>query len=591
VRQPVSIPREFKELLLAKINLVDLVQKHIPSLKPKSNNNYFACCPFHDEKSASFSVSQIKQFYYCFGCGAHGNAIDFLMQYERLGFREAIQSLADMVNMTLPQDTHASEKKDKPLPDLYDLMEKIKLYYYAQLRKAPAAIQYLKNRGITSKIAQQFCLGFALPGWDNLLQHLGHPETERKKLIEAGMLIKKQESGFYDRFRDRIIFPIEDYRGRTIGFGGRILHQGEPKYLNSPETPLFQKGRELYGLYQALKANRKLEQILIVEGYMDVIALFQYDITYAAATLGTATTAHHLQILMRYTANIIFCFDGDLAGKNAAWRALQVALPCLQDQLQIRFLFLPDGEDPDTLIRKEGKAAFEKRLQTAVSLSDFFFQHMIEQNKGTASLESRSRLIAMCLPYIKNIPPGIFQHLLLDELSKRARVDKNEILIQLEQKLSKPPISQFSQTIPEPILSKSPPCLETAMTLLVQYPPLAKKITSPLPESQLPGYALFTQLIEIIKQNEILSTGILLESWRGKKEEKYLVHLAKTEQTLPEQGIENEFIGSIKQIILLTYEEVIHLLMKKAALGCITPDEKRELSTWINKKKALITPA
>lgn len=300
------IPREFIQLLLSRVDIVDLIDGRVP-LRKKSANNYFACCPFHTEKSASFSVSQPKQFYYCFGCGAHGNAIDFLMNYDRLTFPEAVESLAKVVGIEVPREHAVAPKSAVVNTDNYALLHTIAKHYQNQLREADNAIDYLKQRGISGVMAKEFGIGYAPPGWENVLQTFGTTPALKQHLFETGMLIKKEEGGYYDRFRERIMFPIFNRRGQVIGFGGRVLDKGEPKYLNSPETPLFQKGHELYGLYQALQAQRNLPRILIVEGYMDVIALFQHGITYAVATLGTATTVHHLQRLLRYTSDIIFC--------------------------------------------------------------------------------------------------------------------------------------------------------------------------------------------------------------------------------------------------------------------------------------------
>jgi DNA primase len=351
-----QIPRDFIDQLLNRVDIVDFIDSRI-TLRKKSGNNFFACCPFHNEKNPSFSVSQPKQFYYCFGCGAHGNAIDFLMQYDRLNFPEAIEALAKQVGMEVPKQSISPQQAEKAAAQqsLYELLAQVAKFYQSQLRTHNRAIEYLKQRGVSGEIAKSFAIGVAPQGWDNLLQKIG--QHAKQALLEVGMLIKKEEGGCYDRFRDRIMFPIHDRRGRIIGFGGRIIDQGEPKYLNSPETPLFQKGHELYGLYQALQANRQLERIIVVEGYMDVIALFQHDITYAVATLGTATSSSHIERLLRHTAEIIFCFDGDQAGRSAAWRALQVTLPLMRDGIQVRFLFLPEGEDPDSLVRTNLKNA------------------------------------------------------------------------------------------------------------------------------------------------------------------------------------------------------------------------------------------
>jgi DNA primase len=582
----VNIPREFIELLLAKIDIVDLINTQIP-LRKKSGSNYFARCPFHQEKSASFSVSQPKQFYYCFGCGAHGNAIDFMMHHERLNFPEAIEALARQVSMEIPK-TMGIVKKDDPLPALFDLMTEATHYYYEQMRISQHAIEYLKKRGISGKIAKQFQLGYAPPGWNNVLDLLGKTEADKKKLLDAGLVIKKEEGGYYDRFRDRIMFPIYDYRGRIIGMGGRVIAQGEPKYLNSPETPLFQKGHELYGLHQALTANRKLDKVMVVEGYMDVVALFQHDITYAVATLGTATTAHHLHRLVRYTNEIVFCFDGDEAGRTAAWRAVQVLFPLMQDNLQIRFLFLPDGEDPDSLVRKEGKPAFETRLASALSLSAFFFQVLSKQS-DLSTMEGRARFTATSLNYIKQVPCEILPEILLEELAKRARIDLSE----LKQQIKKPEaVTPATFTLPEISTDLSKPKLkppmQTALALLVQHPSLAKHLTESLPESNLYGLVFFRQLIEVIQKNPDMNTAQLMEYWRDQKEERFIASLAYWEHNIPEAGIPNEFLGTIRQLNGLIIEEEINRLLAKAALDGLQEEEKLELSNWILKKKAVI---
>lgn len=580
-----TIPREFIELLLAKIDVVDLINTYVP-LRKKSGSNYFARCPFHNEKSGSFSVSQPKQFYYCFGCGAHGNAIDFLMQHDRLNFPEAIEALARTAGMEVPRQATSAPKKDDSIPALYDLMTDVTAYYYEQMRQSPRAIDYLKNRGITGAIAQQFSIGYAPTGWSNVLDAFGKSEADKKKLLDTGLTIKKSEGGYYDRFRDRIMFPIHDYRGRLIGFGGRILDQGEPKYLNSPETPLFQKGHELYGLYQALKTNRKIDRFMIVEGYMDVIALFQLGIPYAVATLGTATSAHHLQRLFRYTNDLIFCFDGDEAGRTAAWRALQVIFPLMHDHLQIRFLFLPEGEDPDSLVRKEGKEVFEKRLDTALSLSAFFFQTLSKQSDMN-TIEGRARFAASALSYIKQLPADIFQGILIDELSKRARVDIHE----LKQQVKKAETTTPSAIVPMPqqddsARTKLPEPMRKVLALLVQQPNLVASMDPALLKTQLPGIAFLTQLIEIINKNPNMTTGSLIEHWRGQREESFLMKLAHWQHMIPDAGIENEFIGTIRQLTLLVLDKEINRLMNKATQEGLSDEEKLELSQWIGKKKA-----
>lgn len=575
-----QIPREFIELLLAKIDLVDLINTQIP-LRKKSGSNYFARCPFHQEKNASFSVSQPKQFYYCFGCAAHGNAIDFLMQHDRLSFPEAIETLARQVGMEIP--TLMSKKEDS-LPALFELMTRITAYYYDQMRQSERAIHYLKLRGVTGTSAQLFSIGYAPPGWSHLLEKFDKSPTDQKKLLDTGLIIKKSEGGHYDRFRDRIIFPIHDYRGRIIGFGGRIIDQGEPKYLNSPETVLFQKGHELYGLYQTLKMNRKLERVLIVEGYMDVIALFQYGINYAVATLGTATSSHHLQRLFRYTSEIIFCFDGDQAGRSAAWRAVQTVFTVMHDSLQIRFLFLPEGEDPDSLIRKEGKAKFESRIQSATSLSSFFF-HTLTSQADMNTMEGRARFAALSLTHIKKLSASIFQDILIEELAKRARVGVSELKQQIKnQEHIQTPISssKYAKT-------KIAPPVHLVMKLLVQHPPLAGLLKEPLPPPFLPGMSFLSQLIEIIQKSPHITTGGLLEYFRGQKEEPFIIKLAQWEPVIPwtEISLKNEFLGGIRQILSLGFDEEINRLLAKAAQIGLQEEEKTELSTWIAKKKNL----
>lgn len=571
-----SIPREFIDLLLSKIDLVDLINTQVP-LQKKSGSNYFARCPFHQEKSASFSVSQTKQFYYCFGCGAHGNAIDFLIQHERLSFPEAVQTLARTAGMEVPQSAHYQHKKEDSLPALFELMTSISTYYYEAMRHSERAIHYLKNRGISGTIAQQFNLGYAAPGWSHLLDTFGKTEAEKKTLLELGLIIQKQEGGYYDRFRDRILFPIRDYRGRIIGFGGRVIDQGEPKYLNSPETILFQKGHELYGLYQALKTNRHLPRVLIVEGYMDVIALFQHGLTYAVATMGTATTPHHLQRLFRYTADLVFCFDGDQAGRLAADRALKVIFPMMHDQLQVRFLFLPEGEDPDSLVRQEGPARFEERMQTAPSLSAYFFQTLSKQCE-MSTLEGRAKFANLALEQIKQLPKSLFQNMLLEELSKRARINIQKLALS-ESKESAYKTQKHELNLPSP--------LKLVLALLIQHPSLAQGIKEMPPPSALEGHSFLIQLIEIIHQSPHITTGRLIEYWRDKKEQQWIAELAEWEHLVPAKGLEKELAGALKQLTLLSLDVEINHLLAKAASGSLNHEEKEVLTKAISKKKAV----
>lgn len=571
------IPRDFIDQLLNRVDIVDLIDSRI-TLRKKTGSNFFACCPFHNEKNPSFSVSQTKQFYYCFGCGAHGNAIDFLMQYDRLSFPESIEMLAKQAGLEIPRQAspHSAEKSAQQ-QSLYELLEHVAKYYQTQLRQhkdAQHVIDYLKQRGVSGEIAKEFGLGFSPAGWDNLLQAF---EKNKQQLFETGMLIKKDEGGYYDRFRDRIMFPIHDRRGRIIGFGGRIIDKGEPKYLNSPETLIFQKGHELYGLYQAMRANRQLTRVIVVEGYMDVIALFQNGITYAVATLGTATSTNHLERLFRHTAEIIFCFDGDQAGRTAAWRALQVTLPLMRDGVQVRFMFLPDGEDPDSLVRKEGKQPFEDRMQKASTISDFFFQTLATQTDIT-STDGRARYVKLATDLLKQLPTGIFQQMMLAELARRARIDIEQLL----------PPSTTAQTTssksPVSLKARPPSTLRLAMTLLVQQPSLALSIDKPLPSLTIPGFDLFIELFEKSRKNPDITTGGLLEYWRDKPEGQTLAKLAQAEHMIPAAGIQYEFEGAIKKLHKLVYEQIIDNLLSKAAHTGLTDEEKRSLSELINNK-------
>ncbi|SPW19786.1 DNA primase [Cronobacter sakazakii] len=366
------IPRVFINDLLARTDIVDLIDARV-KLK-KQGKNYHACCPFHNEKTPSFTVNGEKQFYHCFGCGAHGNAIDFLMNYDKLEFVETVEELAAMHNLEVPFEAGSgpTQIERHQRQTLYELLDGLNGFYRQalQAQSAEPARQYLAKRGLSESVIERFAIGYAPPGWDNVLKRFGNNSENRKSLIDAGMLVTNDQGRSYDRFRERVMFPIRDKRGRVIGFGGRVLGDALPKYLNSPETDIFHKGRQLYGLYEVQQSDPNPPRLLVVEGYMDVVALSQYDINYAVASLGTATTAEHIQMLFRVTNNVICCYDGDRAGRSAAWRALETALPYMTDGRQLRFMFLPDGEDPDTLVRQEGKAAFEARMEQAQAALD-----------------------------------------------------------------------------------------------------------------------------------------------------------------------------------------------------------------------------
>jgi DNA primase len=423
------IPDSFKQDLLNRVDIVDVVQRYVQLRK--AGANYVGLCPFHNEKTPSFSVSPPKQFYHCFGCGVHGNAIGFLMAYASMGYVDAVKELASQVGMQVPEARPRSPEeaaRREREPDLYGLMEKAMAFYRAELKKSARAIDYLKSRGLTGEIAARYRMGYAPDDWQALKG--AFPDYDDKALVELGLVIAN-EGKRYDRFRDRVIFPIQSARGAVIGFGGRILDKGEPKYLNSPETPLFEKGRELYGLPQAREAIRTAGRVLVVEGYMDVVALAQFGVDYAVATLGTATTPVHVSKLLRLTDELVFCFDGDPAGRKAAWRALEVSLPLAPDHKPIRFLFLPDGEDPDSFVRKNGKDAFEARIRGAETLSQFLLAQLRADN-DLATAEGRARLVSMAKPQVQKITAPALRLQLINEIAQLARVAEGDIAGLLE---------------------------------------------------------------------------------------------------------------------------------------------------------------
>jgi DNA primase len=547
------ITQEYKDRLLARVDIVDIVGLRV-QLK-KAGKELTACCPFHDEKTPSFTVSPDKQFYHCFGCGAHGNAIDFLIEYDRLSFPEAVEELAHRAGMELPAGDEPFDK-GPDLSPLYALLERAALLYRQQLREHPDAARaadYLQARGLSGDVVQRFGIGYAPPGWDFLLARLGASEHERERLIAAGLLVDR-EGKRYDRFRERVMFPIRDRRGRVVGFGGRVLGDGEPKYLNSPETPVFHKGRELYGLYEVQQAVRSPPRLLVVEGYMDVIALAQFEIPYAVATLGTATTPEHVKRLLRGAPELVFCFDGDRAGRDAAWKALQTVLPVTTGQQPIRFLFLPDGEDPDTLVRKEGRAAFERRLADATLLSDFLFQHLGEP-LDLGSAEGRAALDGQARGLIQQMPAGTFRDLLEDRLAALVGVDARR---RGAGRFGRPGGAggaarrPFRQP-PMPARGASLTPLRLAIALLLDDPRLARQVVAVAADWQEidnPGVALLRDIIEIVGAYPDISPAVLCERWRDSDQEKVVRRLSDSSLIahIPREGREAELIGAINRM-------------------------------------------
>jgi DNA primase len=541
------IPPEFIDELLARTDIVDLINRRIPLRK--AGKDYQACCPFHDEKTPSFTVSREKQFYHCFGCGAHGSAIGFLMDYEHQAFPDAVEELARQAGMELPREGSPGRTGPDPRP-LYALLEEAARRYRQQLRRHPsagAAVDYLKGRGLTGEVAAAFGIGYAPPGWDFLLAGLGKDEDSRRALLQCGLIID-QEGRRYDRFRERIMFPIRDRRGRVIGFGGRVLGDGKPKYLNSPETPVFHKGRELYGLFEALRANRKLERLLVVEGYMDVVALAQFGITNAVATLGTATTADHLRQLLPQAPELVFCFDGDAAGREAAWKALETALHQTTGHQEIRFLFLPEGEDPDTLVRSEGRDAFEERVRQATPLSDFLFERLTGQ-VDMNSLDGKARLATLAHPLLARVPNGLYREMLERRLASLVGVAASD--------LGRGAARRSSSARPESYRSVAPTRgatpLRLAIALILQHPDLASTARAAADDWRQvdnAGVSLLSDLLDLISAYPEISTAALMERWRDRPELNYLRQLADPGllDHIPEGGLVAELTAKLARL-------------------------------------------
>jgi DNA primase len=509
------IPKNFIHDLLNRLDIVDVIERYVP-LK-KAGANYVACCPFHNEKSPSFTVSQNKQFYHCFGCGAHGTAIGFVMEHGGLGFVDAVEELARGAGVTVPREAPMPEQaqQHKVTPDLYEVMQSATRYYRDQLKLSSPAIDYLKRRGLSGEVALRFGIGYAPQGWQNL--GIAFANYQDSSLLETGLVIENEDGKRYDRFRDRIMFPIVNARGQVIGFGGRVLDSGDPKYLNSPETALFGKGRELYGLFQALKPIRTKRQVLVVEGYMDVVALAQHGIEYAVATLGTATTPYHMQKLLRLTDKVMFCFDGDAAGQRAAWRAMENALPQLIDGKNIGFLFLPSRHDPDSFVREHGTAAFEKLLQEALPLSSYVLRELSTQ-VDLRTQEGRTALLQLAKPLLTAISAPTTALLLRKEVAALAGITQAE----LEALYAIKPIGasprRALQKAARPVVSN----LRVLLRCLLFQPDLARE----LPENWMPVGAEAAAIIALAEwsrmQEGAVSSAAMIQNFQGTLHESLL---------------------------------------------------------------------
>ncbi|EGQ8177156.1 TPA: DNA primase [Vibrio parahaemolyticus] len=582
------IPRSFIDDLLARLDIVDIIDARV-KLK-KKGKNYGACCPFHNEKTPSFSVSQEKQFYHCFGCGAHGNAIDFMMEFERLEFVEAIEELASYLGLDVPREQRSGgggqfksgpQASSSEKRSLYDLMGSIAQFYRNQLKQpsSKVAIEYLKDRGLSGEIVQKFGIGYVADEWDLVRKNFGQNKDNQDMLVTGGMLIENDKGNRYDRFRGRIMFPIRDRRGRVIGFGGRVLGEGTPKYLNSPETPIFHKGKELYGLYEVLQAHREPAQILVVEGYMDVVALAQYGVDYSVASLGTSTTGDHIQMLFRQTNTVVCCYDGDRAGKEAAWRALENALQFLKTGNTLKFLFLPDGEDPDSYVRKYGKAAFEQQIELATPLSSYLFDNLIELHQiNLGNNEGKSALRAYASALIDKIPDPYFQELLEKLLDERTGFDNR-----LRQ-----PRKKISETRPQPHKEIKRTPMREVIALLIQNPSYAQMVPdlSSVRDLSIPGLSLFADVLDKCQAHPHINTGQLLEHWRNSQNEALLSRLASWDIPLDEDNQEEIFLDSLDKIIAQCVEKQIENLQAKARSVGLSAEEKRELLALMLDLKA-----
>ncbi|MGE6559602.1 DNA primase [Serratia marcescens] len=567
------IPRVFINDLLARTDIVDLIDARV-KLK-KQGKNYHACCPFHHEKTPSFTVNGEKQFYHCFGCGAHGNAVDFLMNYDRLEFVETIEELATMHGLEVPYEagTGPTQIERHQRQSLYQLMEQLSAFYQQSLQQssgAPAR-SYLQQRGLSDDVIRHFAIGFAPAGWDNALKRFGRDADSRRALNDAGMLVTNDQGRSYDRFRERVMFPIRDKRGRVIAFGGRVLGDGMPKYLNSPETEVFHKGRQLYGLYEAQQNHPNLQRLLVVEGYMDVVALAQFGIDYAVASLGTSTTAEHIQLLFRATDNVVCCYDGDRAGREAAWRALETALPYLNDGRQLRFMFLPDGEDPDTLVRKEGKEAFEQRMEQAQPLSTFLFESLLPQ-VDLSSPDGRAKLSTLALPLITQVPGETLRLYLRQELGNKLGLLDDSQLDKLM-----PKQAENANPYQAPQLKRT--TMRILIGLLVQNPQLATLIPSleGLEQTKQAGLPLFVELVQTCLPQPGLTTGQLLELYRDNKFSQQLETLATWNHMIVEDMVEQTFLDTLASLYDSVLEQRLETLIAQARTRGLSAEEREEV--------------
>ena len=587
-----KIPRDFIDDLLSRTDVVEVVDSRV-KLK-KAGKNYQACCPFHNEKSPSFTVSQDKQFFHCFGCGAHGNAISFIMEFDRLEFVEAIEELARYHGLEVPREKGSrpamSEEKKQQQQDDYAVMEQVARFFQHQLRQngnSKKAIEYLKNRGLSGDIVKQWEIGYDPDSWDALLNTFGKDPQRIKQLVDLKLVNKNDQGRTYDFFRDRIMFPIRDKRGRVVGFGGRVLDDGGPKYLNSPETRIFHKGSELFGFYSARQNNRTLDTVVIVEGYMDVVALSQFDINIATAALGTATTPEHIQMLVRATSHIVCCYDGDRAGREAAWRALENALPALKDGVRISFLFLPDGEDPDTMVRQVGKEAFMEMLDSAMPLSRFFFENLLKtHNVGTP--EGKIALKKAAMPLIESTLGEDQKQMLLEELAKHTgefdRFKLQQDITKANQG-SKQAYSPSRNQVNKPKLSP----LRMLIRLLLDKPELASRCEDVQIDifagSKAAGMDLLRDVHRYCLANPKAKTAQLVENFRDHPHSSTIAKLLLQEHLVKDEDAERVYNDSFARLLDGHFDSRIETLISRSRVQPLTQAEKQELNLLMRERQ------
>ncbi len=573
------IPKQFIVDLIDRADVVEVVGRRV-QLK-KAGKEYKACCPFHDEKTPSFTVSPGKGFYHCFGCGEHGNALDFLMQYDHMEFVEAVEALAGVMGVEVPREE--SQRPARSYDALFELVSRVEHFFEAQLKAHEPAVAYLKARGIDGATAKRFGLGYAPAGWSNVLDKFGTSKEAIERLLATGLIIRKDNGKHYDRFRERIMFPIRDTRGRTIGFGGRVMANEEPKYLNSPETVLFHKGRELYGLYEARQALRSIDRLVVVEGYMDVVGLARHGIDFATATLGTATTDEHLNRLFRMCDEVIFSFDGDRAGRAAAWRALENALPQIKEGRQVRFVFLPEGQDPDSYVQEKGADAFVTALDEALPLSDFLIEELSSQ-VNMASVDGRARLAELARPLIGLIPPGVYRELLTERLAETVGLPGHKLEAILAKDEATRPVKTSVASTRLRVRSQGsgpgkPSIVRRAITLILHSPAGALNVdVEGFAGISKPGSDLLRDLIETVQAEPNMTTAGLLERFRNDPEGQHLGKLAATEVPDSEEfDPAAELTDCIAQLNISARREKITFLIEKQRLGSLTDSERNEL--------------